>query len=276
MTRRSDFLSPFRYPGGKTWLMPSIRRWLTEMKSKPTHFIEPFAGGAGIGLSVAAEKLAEHVTLIERDDQVAAVWRTILYRDWEWLVERITRFEVTSESVQTELAKQPQSLEEKAFQALLRNRVSRGGILAPGAGILRKGEDDKGLSSRWYPETLKRRILGIVRLRGHITFLEGDGIEALRERANWPGTASFIDPPYTAGGKRAGSRLYRYHVLDHEELFQTVGTLKGDFLMTYSTDQQVYGLAQRYRFETKEVTMQNAHHTSMSELLISRRLDWVG
>ena len=46
--------------------------------------------------------------------------------------------------------------------------------------------------------------------------------------------------------------------------------------MTYSTDQQVYGLAQRYRFETKEVTMQNAHHTSMSELLISRRLDWVG
>ena len=30
--------------------------------------------------------------------------------------------------------------------------------------------------------------------------------------------------------------------------------------MTYSTDQQVYGLAQKYCFETKEITMQNAHH----------------
>ena len=36
-----------------------------------------------------------------------------------------------------------------------------------------------------------------------------------------------------AGGKRAGKRLYKYCDIDHEELFSTCETLKGDFLITY-------------------------------------------
>ncbi|MDQ3584451.1 MAG: DNA adenine methylase [Acidobacteriota bacterium] len=51
--------SPFRYPGGKTWLVPRIRQWL---KQRPAEFIEPFAGGGIVGLTVAAENLAAHVT----------------------------------------------------------------------------------------------------------------------------------------------------------------------------------------------------------------------
>ena len=27
--------SPFRYPGGKTWLVPRLRRWLSSLPSKP-------------------------------------------------------------------------------------------------------------------------------------------------------------------------------------------------------------------------------------------------
>jgi DNA adenine methylase len=73
--------SPFRYPGGKTWLVPTIRQWLNHLEQKPAEFVEPFAGGAIVGLSVAFEGLAKHVTLIERDEQVAAVWQTILTDD---------------------------------------------------------------------------------------------------------------------------------------------------------------------------------------------------
>jgi len=38
-------LSPFRYPGGKTWLVPDVRHWLMASKVKPAVFVEPFAGG---------------------------------------------------------------------------------------------------------------------------------------------------------------------------------------------------------------------------------------
>jgi DNA adenine methylase len=49
--------SPFRYPGGKTWLIPRIRTWLLSHPTKPTELIEPFAGGASVSLAAVFEDL---------------------------------------------------------------------------------------------------------------------------------------------------------------------------------------------------------------------------
>src|SRR3989304_5612529 len=70
--------SPFRYPGGKTWLVPRIRQWLGSLPAKPAKLIEPFAGGAIVGLTAAFEQLTDLVILVERDEQVAAVWHPII------------------------------------------------------------------------------------------------------------------------------------------------------------------------------------------------------
>jgi len=43
--------SPFRYPGGKTWFVPIVRQWLRSLDKKPKLLIEPFAGGAIVGLT---------------------------------------------------------------------------------------------------------------------------------------------------------------------------------------------------------------------------------
>src|SRR3990172_2507286 len=79
--------SPLRYPGGKTWLIPQIRAWLSQ---QPTPLlVEPFAGGATASLVAVLEGFAEHSVVVERDPCVAAVWKTILSEDADWLVERI-------------------------------------------------------------------------------------------------------------------------------------------------------------------------------------------
>src|SRR6266436_534201 len=70
--------SLFRYPGGKTWLVPRVRRWLASLSSRPKEFCEPFAGGGIVGLSVLFENSVDSLTLIELDENVAAVWQTIL------------------------------------------------------------------------------------------------------------------------------------------------------------------------------------------------------
>jgi len=124
--------SPFRYPGGKTWLVPYIRVWLKQRPRPVRELIEPFAGGAIIGLTVAFEGLAESVTLVEKDADIAAVWRTILGAEGRWLADRVVSFELTRESVREVLDSTPKTTRERAFQTLLRNRVQRGGILAPG------------------------------------------------------------------------------------------------------------------------------------------------
>src|SRR3970040_2519254 len=98
--------SPFRSPGGKTWLVPRIRHWLSSLPAKPSKFIEPFAGGAIVGLTVAFEQLADQVVLVERDEQVAAVWHTIINtKDGaEWLTDQIVSFRLTPESAKALLS----------------------------------------------------------------------------------------------------------------------------------------------------------------------------
>ncbi len=177
-------LSPFRYPGGKTWLVPHIRKWLRNLPKKPRELIEPFAGGGIVSLTVAFERLASEVTMVELDEGVAAVWQTILNGNGEWLANQIASFEVSLGSVELLLSQNNLSLKEKAFQTIVKNRVNRGGILAPGAGKVKAGENGKGLKSRWYPETLKRRIINIVENRDRIKFIEGDGLEIIAKNIN--------------------------------------------------------------------------------------------
>ena len=266
--------SPFRYPGGKTWFVPRIRHWLSTLPNRPKEFVEPFTGGGIVALTVAFEQLADQVVLVELDRQIAAVWQTILEGDGKALADRIVAFELTPEAVKAELAKTGLSIEEQAFQTILKNRVNRGGILAPGAGLVKHGENGKGIASRWYPETLSKRIRKIVNIKERITFIKGDGLEILKNKSNQQEIVFFIDPPYTAGGKRAGSRLYTHFELDHEALFSISSQLTGDFLMTYSNDKTVQGLAQKYKLAIKEIAMKNTHHAKMTELLIGRDLSW--
>lgn len=267
--------SPFRYPGGKTWLVPHIRRWFASFGNRPNTLIEPFAGGGTVSLTAAFEGLVDSVQMVEMDAQVAAVWKTVLNGRGGWLAEKIASFELTPETVCQELAVQPNSTHEIAFQTILRNRINHGGILAPGSGVIKHGENGKGLASRWYPETLKRRILDIQTVKEKIQIVQGDGLQILRENTGRTDTVFFIDPPYTAAGKKAGSRLYAHNALDHEELFAIAATLKGDFLMTYDNAEGVLDLARRHGFAAQAIAMKNTHHAKMTELLISRHLDWV-
>lgn len=269
--------SPFRYPGGKTWLVPHVRDWLKNIPIRPKSFIEPFVGGGIVGLTVAFEDLADHVIMVEVDDDVAALWQTMLSDDNDWLAKQVSDFEITLESVREELRQKPPDERHHAFQTLLRNRINHGGILAPGSGVLKYGENGKGIKSRWYAETLRKRIQNIKHVREKITFIHGDGIDAIDKYAAQQRAAFFIDPPYTAGknGKRAGTRLYTHNELDHERLFTRVENIEGDFLMTYDNADEVASLAARHGFMSKAISMMNTHHATMQELIIGRDLSWV-
>ncbi len=267
--------SPFRYPGGKTWLVPHVQQWMLHQPKRPSEFIEPFAGGAIIGLTMAFENLADHVTIVELDTQVSAVWKTILEGDYEWLANEILEFDLTAEKVEEVFAHTALSTQELAFQTILKNRINRGGILAPGAGKIKTGENGKGMKSRWYPETLAKRILNIGKIRERISFIEGDGLSVMEQNAHRADAVFFIDPPYTAGGKNAGARLYAHYELDHERLFSMAETLEGDFLMTYDNAPEIQEMAERYGFSTKTVAMKNTHHVEMRELLVGRNPGWL-
>ena len=267
--------SPFRYPGGKTWLVPRLRQWLRNLDWKPTLFVEPFTGGGIISLTVAFEKLAEKVIMVELDENVASVWQILLGDNNEWLAERFETFDVTEKSVQEEIARTPQNCRERAFRTLMRNRTYHGGILAAGAAPMKFGENGKGIKSRWYATTIARRIREISTVRERIEFICGDGIEVIRNHSPKKHAVFFIDPPYTAAGKRAGNRLYTHHALDHDLLFTVASKVAGDFLMTYDNAEDLVKMSDDHGFQSRTIAMKNTHHAVMNELLIGRDLKWV-
>lgn len=263
--------SPFRYPGGKTWFVPYLRDWLQSRTKTPARFIEPFAGGGIVSLTVAFERLAKHVVFAELDPGVAAVWRVVLNGEAEWLAKQILEFDLVEENVRKTLDAKGDSVREKAFQTILRNRVQRGGILAAGAGLVKAGENGRGLKSRWYPETLARRIREINLAKDRLTFIEGDGFDLLEEHKADKDAAFFIDPPYTL----AARRLYTKWEIDHRRLFCAMKACKGDFLMTYDNTPDIAALAKEFNFDARPIAMKNTHHAKMTELLIGKNLGWL-
>lgn len=263
--------SPFRYAGGKTWLIPEVRKWLKQSDQAVPLLVEPFAGGGIVSLTAAFEKLADEIIMVELDNEVYAVWETILSENNKWLADRIFQFELTIENINTELSREGKSVRDIAFCTILKNRTYHGGILAKGAGFLKAGENGKGITSRWYPKTLRDRITAIDYVKNKITAIEGSAFNILNKYKNDSGTYFFIDPPYSIAGKR----LYTHYEIDHELLFKSVSELQGKFLLTYDDTEYMRSLAGKHNLQFATIPMKTTLHYEKEELLISDNFNWL-
>jgi DNA adenine methylase len=261
--------SPFRYPGGKTWLIPTVRQWLRQ-NTKASLLIEPFVGGGIVSLTAAFEKLADHITMVEMDKEIAAVWEVILNDKNKWLADKIFSFDLTHEHIKAELDKPNKLLQDIAFCTVLKNRTFHGGILAKGSGMIKNGENGKGLASRWYPKTLHDRIRAIEFVKNKIDFITGDAFEIIEQYLNNKEAFFFIDPPYTIAGKR----LYTYYEIDHERLFKLTAQIKGKFMLTYDDTPEIRQLANKNNLQYKTLPMKTTHHLEKNEIIISDNFHW--
>jgi DNA adenine methylase len=143
--------------------------------------------------------------------------------------------------------------------------------MAPGAGLVKTGENGRGLNSRWYPETLARRIREIAQVRHRFSFIEGDGLEIMQRYADVDDAVFFADPPYTI----ASRRLYERWQIDHRQLFRLLRSVRGDVLLTYDNTKEIVDLAEEFAFGMRAIAMKNTHHAKMNELLIGKDLSWL-
>ena len=262
--------SPLRYPGGKTWLVPHVRSWLLAGSPPTPLLVEPFTGGGIVSLTAVMEGLAERALMVEIDRDVAAFWRAALERG-DQLVQRVVNFTPDRTSVERLSVDAPVDVVDHGFRTLVLNRTRRGGVLAAGASLTKRGENGNGITSRWYPDTLAKRLQDIADYSERLMFCEGDGVTMLELLADKAGVRFFVDPPYTAGGgKRAGSRLYTHNVVDHAQIFRVLAESRADFLMTYDCSSEIESLVRAHGFEAVVVEMKNGHHARIPELVITR------
>lgn len=162
------------------------------------------------------------------------------------------------------------NLHDIAFCKILKNRVYHGGILAKGSGMIKNGENGKGITSRWYPKTLHDRIVAIGHYNENIFFSSEDAFEVLEQNLNDENASFFIDPPYTIAGKR----LYTYFNIDHERLFELTSRLKGRFMLTYDNTPEIRQLADKYNLQYRTIPMKTTLHYEKLEIIISDNFSW--
>jgi len=253
-------LTVLRYSGGKRWFIGHAK-YLVEAAiergaPRPARLLEPFAGGATVGLTLLNSDLVDRLILCELDPRVATFWKTVLTDSR--FADRVERFRCTRKNV-LDVCKHPDR--DPAFWTLVKNRTSFGGNLT--GGLMRN------ISSRWNGAKLATTFRQIFALSGRIKFVEGDALTLLRKYADDSNAAAFVDPPYV----QAGKVLYRHWQLDHAALFDVLASWKGFWLLTYDHAPEIDTLVSKHQFAYRYLGMQaNLHGRKKETMVWSRHL----
>lgn len=239
-------LSPLRYPGGKSKIIDFLSG---QFRKKQMHtFIEVFAGGASVGLSLLQAGLIQHLVLNDTDPGVHAFWETVKEGP-EKLLIRLAEKDPTLDDFRhaQEVLDQPEgySPDALAWSELVCNRLGYSGITKAGPLGGWNGTQQQ-LLARWNAKALGKRIRTIHAMADWITVMRLDAKELLEQSAYWDQRSTcFIDPPYVD----QGGRLYRefFTQEDHEDLAWMINSLYqgfpgADIIITYDECELVRNL----------------------------------
>lgn len=244
-------LSPLRCPGGKSKLIDYLYSRLVQEQLDT--FVEVFAGGASLGLSLLDAGIINRLILNDKDPGVYALWETILECPQE-LTERLQSIVPTHRDLSNAkllLAHSEAPTPELAWAFLLANRLSFSGIVKGNPMGGKNGSQD-ALTVRWNPKALSKRIHRIYSMRDRIEIHNMDACEFLEAEAYWYEHATiFVDPPYWEKGKALYTHYYEEK--DHAELAELLQNMyksfpEPDIIVTYDNHpriRELYPLARQ-------------------------------
>jgi len=238
--RTVEYLSPFRYPGGKSFLtgyLASVAQRLPG--NKDAHYLEPYCGGAGAALGLLAQNAVTKVHINDGDIRVYSAWRAILNENERFIREldaRPVTIDTWHDCREIVATPSDEYSFELGFATFFINRTSRAGIIlgsGPIGGYAQSG--NWRIDARYYRDTIRKRLKWVGANAQNIELSNEDGIVFLKRKSeelfSVP-TLYLIDPPYV----KAGGRLYLNAMteLKHRELakFLKAGHCK-NWVLTY-------------------------------------------
>ena len=217
--------SPLRYPGGKSKIAPLIRLIIEKSGSSATTYIEPFAGGAGVALSLLIEGAVNQIVINDYDKAIYSFWRALKESPQE-LINLIKHVPLTIDEWKRQkeiyCTQNKRYSVELGFAAFYLNRTNRSGILSAGpiGGYNQTG--NYGLDARFNRDSLISRIQEITKYKSQIivynkeirNFISG---VVPKYQAN---AFVYFDPPYYENGQR----LYKnfFSPTDHADIAYSI------------------------------------------------------
>jgi DNA adenine methylase len=238
------FPSPLRYPGGKGSVTNFMKLVFLENDLLGAEYVEPYAGGASVALSLLLESYADHIHINDIDPAVFAFWDAVL-TDTDRLCARISDTDVNVEEWDRQRSVQAASDPDRldlAFSTFFMNRTNRSGIITGGIIGGRNQDGPWKLDARYNRSDLIRRIQKIARFGSRISLSNKDALDFMRPwfSADVPKSFVYLDPPYYA----KGTELYRnfYEPEDHVAVATATRRLRALWIVSYDADPNVLSL----------------------------------
>lgn len=262
--------SPLRYPGGKNRLAGFISLVIQNLNLPNCTYVEPFAGGAGVALSLLLNGTVDNIIINDYDKAIYSFWRAIKYEP-DALIDRIEETPITIEEWHRQ--KRIYTLAtsyslDLAFATLFLNRTNRSGILNAGpiGGYSQSGEWK--LNVRFDKEALIAKITAIAKYRKNITVYNKDIISLLRNYAPGFGDNVFFyfDPPYYNKGQKLYKNFFSHqdHQRIHDVIAQEIAT---PWIITYDDVDEIADLYADFAMRRFDLTYSAANKGTASELM---------
>ncbi|GAB3183711.1 DNA adenine methylase [Hydrogenophaga aquatica] len=247
--------SPLRYPGGKAPFAPFIAKIMQVNDVAGGHYLEPYAGGAGVALDLLFQGHASHIHINDADPAVYAFWASVTQHSEE-LLELLSSTPITIEewfkwrSIIRDDCQS--SLVEKGFATLFMNRTNRSGILK--AGVI-GGKNQDGiykLDARFKKDVIAARIKEIARRSKDITVYSEDSLALLKRCKEFLPMRSliYLDPPYYVKGKGLYRNYYEHD--DHVAIAETIRAknFKRHWVVSYDNADEIRAMYQLVNAKT--------------------------
>lgn len=258
-----------RYPGGKGKIANYVKMLFLCNGLVGYDYVEPYAGGAGVALSLLYEEYASHVYINDLDQSVFAFWHAVL-NETDELCQRIANTAVTMKEWEHQKEVQRAMDADRmdlAFSTFFLNRTNRSGIID--GGVI-GGKDQEGswkLDARYNTEALIARIRKVARYRNRITLNQMDAADYVREMISGlpQRTFTYFDPPYYVKGGGLYENSYRDE--DHAEMAELVRSIAQPCIVSYDAVPRILGLYKGFDRITYSLSYSAADHYRGSEVM---------
>lgn len=248
--------TPLRYPGGKARFAPLIAEVITANELTGGHYLEPYAGGAGVALSLLMDGVVEHIHINDADPAIAAFWR-VATREITSLVAMVASQPITMDAWhhwRSVMLGQTTGTElERGFATLFMNRTNRSGILK--GGVI-GGKEQAGcykINARFMREELCLRLERIGNYADCIHVYEEDAHQLLLRCHQFLPAKSlvYLDPPYYVKGAGLYRNFYKHD--DHVRIAKLLGgdRFRRPWVVSYDNAeeiQEMYAYAKPYAY----------------------------
>ena len=267
----NKYVSPLRYPGGKLKVVDYIKRLFEVNDLAGGTYIEPYAGGASVALSLLFDKYAGKVKINDKDRSIYAFWYSVLNNADE-LCRLISDTPVTMDvwQEQHELQKHKEDVDllELGFSTFFLNRTNRSGILNGGVIGGKEQTGNYKIDARYNKNDLIERIERIARYSDLIDLTSMDAVALLKRYKRTPAAKTFcyLDPPYHVKGRDL--YLNYYNDDDHRAVAETIKNYKGKWIISYDAVDFIKDLYGGYRQKEYYLSYSAGNRSKGKEIMV--------